>query len=70
MVLKSRSHANPCRSFFTTHVSPSSSTIFPNRMPRAYMLGIVTTYSGIDNCELHEAAEVEMKTNLRPLVHP
>lgn len=45
LVLNSRSQDRLCFSFFAVHVSPNSNTIFPNRMPRAYMLGIVMTYS-------------------------
>lgn len=45
MVLNSRSQTMPCFSFFAVQVSPSSSTILPKRMPRAYMFGIVITYS-------------------------
>ena len=44
LVLNSRSQDNRCLSFLTVQVSPSSRTILPNRMPRAYMFGIVTTY--------------------------
>jgi len=45
LVLNSRSQYNPFFSFLAIHVSPSSRTIFPNKIPRAYILGIVMTYS-------------------------
>lgn len=45
LVLNCRSAENPFRSFFAVHESPSSSTIFPHRIPRAYMFGIEMTYS-------------------------
>lgn len=48
-VLNSRSQKSLFFSFFTTHVSPSSSTILPNRIPLAYILGIVTMYSAVDS---------------------
>jgi hypothetical protein len=35
----------PSASFRATHVSPSSRTILPKRMPRAYMFGMLITYS-------------------------
>ena len=45
LVLNSSSQDNLCLSFLTVQVSPSSRTILPNKIPRVYMLGIVTTYS-------------------------
>ncbi len=44
-VLNSRSQTSPCLSFLAVQVSPSSRTILPNSIPRAYMLGMVMTYS-------------------------
>lgn len=37
LVLKSTSQCIPVTSFLTIAVSPNSSTIFPNRIPRAYL---------------------------------
>ena len=45
LVLNSRSASRSCVSLRAVHASPSSITIFPNRIPRAYMFGIVITYS-------------------------
>lgn len=45
LVLNSRSAWRSCASLRTVHVSPSSRTIFPKRIPRPYMFGIVNTYS-------------------------
>lgn len=52
-VLNSMSQAMCVFSFFAVHVSPSSSTILPKRMPRAYMLGIEITYSVQDEIYEH-----------------
>ena len=51
-VLNSKSQYNLCFSFFAIHVSPSSRTIFPKRIPRAYIFGIVIIYSGRFNQNL------------------
>ena len=45
LVLNSRSASRSCVSLRAVHASPSSITIFPKRIPRAYMFGIVITYS-------------------------
>jgi hypothetical protein len=45
LVLNSRSACKSCASLCAVHASPSSMTILPNKIPRAYMFGIVITYS-------------------------
>ena len=56
-VLNCISALKPRRSFLAVQVSPSSNTIFPQSIPRAYMFGMEITYSakGIDR---HETATV------------
>lgn len=60
----------PVFSFLALQVSPNSNTIFPNRMPLAYMFGIVITYSNNETVQVGVRHSQDTSTHRRPRAFP